>query len=1040
MAGLALAAASVVLALPWWGTPEQRDAAMTLVSLPLALVSALLAWRASQPGAPPATRRAWRWIAASYAVSWIGDLWWLQHEHAVGASPIGSWADVPYVASIPLLLIGLLAFPYASRSRADRVKGWLDVATIVCAGAFAVWYCSFQAAIHGAPTDVGAVIATFGLPIGDLVILTGVATLWARRPAGPAWSWSLTPLAAGMGATFVAGLARAGDGRAGASGAVAHALGVVALVLVAWSAHRQRTKPEEQEPGSAVWRAWTASAPTVPATSYVAVALGYGLLVVVALRDGTETLTGLVFGAVVLTTLVVARQVASVRDNVRLAAEASAQRSEARFRSLVQHSSDAILMVDPDSTVRYASPSTAHVFGHEPHALLGTQLTALLSAADAPRALIALARVAERTGQATRATWRIRNAKGEWRHVETVATNLLGDETVKSLVLNTRDITADEEAAEALRVSEARYRLLFDASPQPMWVYDLESLAFLAVNDAAVAHYGYTRDEFLRMQLADIRPAAEQEALRQYVGKLAQHGGDDVTSSGEWQHRTRNGALIDVTVTSHPLVFDGRRARLVLAADITARKALEAQLSHQAYHDPLTELANRALFRERVEQALAHRGSGGVAVLFLDLDEFKRVNDSLGHGAGDDLLVAVASRLLNATRGCDTVARLGGDEFAVLLANVVSVVDAVTVADRITASLRAPVRLDRGEVTVGASIGIACASDGDGAEELLRNADVAMYRAKHGGRGRHEVFEPSMYADVVNRLEVEAELRHAVEQLEVANEFCVLYQPIVELSDGEVNGVEALVRWMHPRRGMVSPIQFIPTAESTGLIVPLGRWVLREACRQAAAWQHLRAADAPLTITVNISGRQLQDPALVTDVAAALADSGLSPYNLVLEITESVIMQRTDETLGALHALKALGVRLAIDDFGTGYSSLAYLQRFPIDILKIDKSFVDGVAAGGTDAALARTIIALGDMLSLRCVAEGIEEADQRAHLRDLGCTLGQGYYFARPMAPAALAVLLQQPTGGATSPAAERTGAEPDVVAHRKPTLALVS
>ncbi|MGZ8378578.1 MAG: putative bifunctional diguanylate cyclase/phosphodiesterase, partial [Gemmatirosa sp.] len=424
---------------------------------------------------------------------------------------------------------------------------------------------------------------------------------------------------------------------------------------------------------------------------------------------------------------------------------------------------------------------------------------------------------------------------------------------------------------------------------------------------------------------------------------------------------------------------------------------MEAQLVHQAFHDPLTGLANRALFRDRVAHALQRTGRRReqVSVLFLDLDDFKTVNDSLGHAAGDRLLTTVAERLLNATRGCDTVARLGGDEFAVLLENTRDEEDALTVADRVAQALRAPLALEASELQMCASIGLARARPEDGPEELLRNADVAMYRAKHAGKGRTEVFAPEMHAAIVDRLALEADMRRAINDPASA-QFAVHFQPIVRLEDESVVGVEALARWNHPMRGPLPPTTFIPIAESSGLIVPLGAWVLREACRAGQRWTASRreTPDAPpLTLTVNLSGRQLQAPGLVDDVAAALTESGLDPASLVLEITETVIMQQTEANLLTLHALKALGIRLAIDDFGTGYSSLSYLQRFPIDILKIDKSFVDGLSRGGSDAALARTIIALGDTLALRCIAEGVEDDAQRTHLQALGCDYAQGFF-----------------------------------------------
>jgi diguanylate cyclase (GGDEF)-like protein len=466
-----------------------------------------------------------------------------------------------------------------------------------------------------------------------------------------------------------------------------------------------------------------------------------------------------------------------------------------------------------------------------------------------------------------------------------------------------------------------------------------------------------------------------------------------------------------------------------MVQDVTDRRRLEAELAHRAFHDPLTGLANRALFADRVAHALARAGRQPetAAVLYVDLDDFKGVNDTLGHAAGDALLAVVAARLLNATRGCDTVARLGGDEFAVLLENVRDEADATTVAERVLAAVSTPAAVGGRLVGPRASVGIARAAPGTSAEELLRDADTAMYDAKARGAGGLVHFAPAMREAVVTQRALEADLRAAAD----AGEFRLAYQPIVALDDGAggsaaggacVAGVEALLRWTHPARGAIPPAEFIPIAERTGAIMAVGRWVLEAACREAAGWRARGGAPAP-SVTVNVSARQLDDAGLVDDVRSALAAAGLPAARLVLEITESALMQNTELTLARLHALKSLGVQLAVDDFGTGYSSLAYLQRFPVDVLKIDKSFVDGVALGGPDAALARTIVALGQMLGLRTVAEGVEDAAQRDHLRALGCGYAQGYLFARPLAPDALAALLSAadcapPSPGAASPA----------------------
>jgi diguanylate cyclase (GGDEF)-like protein/PAS domain S-box-containing protein len=449
------------------------------------------------------------------------------------------------------------------------------------------------------------------------------------------------------------------------------------------------------------------------------------------------------------------------------------------------------------------------------------------------------------------------------------------------------------------------------------------------------------------------------------------------------------------------------RAAVLSVRDIGVRRALEEELTRQAFADSLTGLANRALFRDRVGHAVARhrRGDGRVTVLLIDLDDFKVTNDSLGHTAGDELLCTLAGRLREVVRPSDTLARLGGDEFAVLVEDLDDL-ETAALADRIRTALRRPVRLGTRDVVCTVSVGVATAKAGDGeqfADDLLRNADLAMYAAKNGGRDRYAVFDPAMYAGVLREAQQRADMERAL----VEEEFTVHYQPIVDLPNRRITGFEALVRWEHPRDGMVAPGDFIPAAETTGLIVPLGRWVLRRACEQLARWQAELPAAGGLSMSVNLSARQFQYDGLVADVAAALADSGIRPSSLVLEITESILMHDTDATLAALRSLKELGVRLAIDDFGTGYSSLSYVKQFPVDILKIDRSFVDGVGTDAGSATLAEAMVQLGHAMRLQTLAEGIETADDWSALRTLGCQYGQGFLFAKPVEPVEIEALL---------------------------------
>jgi diguanylate cyclase (GGDEF)-like protein/PAS domain S-box-containing protein len=584
-----------------------------------------------------------------------------------------------------------------------------------------------------------------------------------------------------------------------------------------------------------------------------------------------------------------------------------------------------------------------------------------------------------------------------WTPEDLAALAHLAESAVTEITLRT-ELGERRRAEVALAANEAKYRGLLQRLPYIVYENEPEPPYAPLYASPAIAALGY--GELAWRDCADfwMRILHEDDCAR-VMGETARARSEGAPVDYEYRVYAADGSVRWLHDRGQMVRDDDGRALVWqgVMVDITPRKSLEAELTRQASHDGLTGLANRTRLRARMERALTVAAPGSTpAVLLIDLDDFKRVNDSLGHAAGDRLLEMVADRLLGATRGSDTVARLGGDEFAVLL-SVRRSSEVTLVADRIVAALTTAFLVDGREIRVGASVGVATAVGGETPDDLLRNADLALYRAKGTGKGRHAIFAPEMHRAAVTRLALEAELRWAISN----GELRLQYQPIVDLATGAVAAAEALVRWQHPDRGMLPPGEFIPLAEATELVVPLGRWVLHTACRAAAAWPAGRgdAADAGgVPVSVNVSVRQLQRAGFVEDVAEALRGSGLPARRLTLEVTESVLLADLDTALMRLEALRALGVRVALDDFGTGYSSLAYLQRLPVDVLKIDRAFTADVTAGGKRAALARAVVTLADTLGLRTVAEGVETAEQHAELRALGCGFAQGYLYARPL------------------------------------------
>ena len=555
--------------------------------------------------------------------------------------------------------------------------------------------------------------------------------------------------------------------------------------------------------------------------------------------------------------------------------------------------------------------------------------------------------------------------------------------------LRQRRGAVEEEGRRILAHSERTYRLLFDRNPTPMFTFDPGTLRFLTVNRAAMLKYGYSCEAFMRMTLLEIRPEGDRASFR--TSEARHRPRPAVTNA---RHLLKDGRVIDVEVTADDSDVDGQRSTLVLARDVTDEKRLEAELLQRAFHDSLTGLANRELLADRFEHAQAGRArkARDLAVMVIDIDDFKRINDTLGHAVGDEVLRGVASRLRAVVRTQDTVARLGGDEFALLLDSS-NITVTTALGERVLEVFRRPFDAAGNKILVTASAGLAVVETEEVTwNEALQQADIAMYDAKNTGKGALHVYQACMRSAVLDRLELIADLHQAIAR----NELVLHYQPIVVTAypHAMTDHVEALVRWEHPTRGLVPPDDFIPFAEQTGVIVPLGAWVLQTACEQARTWEEL---GRHVSVSVNVSGRQLLAPDFVAAVRGVLASTGLAPAKLILEITETAMLEDLDKATHVLQALRGMEVRVALDDFGAGYSSLRYLDRLSVDVVKIDRSFIGSLDNPDKRATLL-AIIRLLDTMNVSTVAEGVETPAQLAYVRSLGIDACQGFLFSRPV------------------------------------------
>jgi len=684
--------------------------------------------------------------------------------------------------------------------------------------------------------------------------------------------------------------------------------------------------------------------------------------------------------------------------------------SEGRFRALVQHASDIIIVTDSAGQLNYVSPAFDRILGFSAREFGNRPASELMHPDDLARLraeMTADALAAQGNG-GWRTELRMRDGAGAWKWFESTVTDHLQDPNVRGIVANLHDISARKEAELALREAHERFRSAFENAPIGMAMADLEGRVMRA-NPAFGKIVGRRSVELPGLSLHELTHAEDREATSAAMRRLTTQETDGYRIEKRYLHVEGHEVWVSVSLSCvHN--DDGPLYLIAQVEDVTERRALRERLAYAAIHDPLTQLPNRILFMDRLEVALSRavRQNRQVAVIFMDLDRFKLVNDSMGHAAGDRLIEIVADRLRATVRPNDTVARFGGDEFIVLCEDVVGESVALGLADRLSGALAQPVVLAEGEVFVSASMGVAVsrqvgdASAGgdpdDSAASLLRDADTAMYRAKELGRARTEVFEEASHVVALQQIRTRSELHRALER----REFRVFYQPIVEVLSGRLAGVEALVRWQHPERGLLHPGEFLSTAEESGLIVPIGALVLEEACQQLAIWhaERRRQGIAPMSlgVSVNLSPRQLVQPHFVHQVADILRSTAVDPGALWLEITEGALAGDAAQTIDTLEQLHALGVRLSIDDFGSGYASLGYLRSFPVEALKIDRSFVDGLGRGTEDSTIVASVVALARSLGLICIAEGVERSEQISQLVTLGCDYVQGFLLGVPL------------------------------------------
>lgn len=677
-------------------------------------------------------------------------------------------------------------------------------------------------------------------------------------------------------------------------------------------------------------------------------------------------------------------------------AEEVIRQSEENYRFLSEGIVHQVWTAYPGGNLDYVNKRTIRYFGCSTEKIINDGWKDFVHPEDLPECVKKWSHCLK-TGEYYEYKFRLKRADGKycWHISRATAGRDSGGKIIKWFGTNT-DVDEQIRSDAALRESETKFRTLLENMGEGLLQVDNDSVVEF-VNERFCEMTGYEAEELLGKKIFEL--LFDEENIK-FIRERDKRGIKGISETYELALRRKSGERLWVLVGGAPM-FSGDGTivgSMGVFTDITERKRAEEKLMHDAFHDVLTGLANRALFidhlRHRIERA-KRETNPLFAVLFLDFDRFKVINDSLGHAEGDKLLIAVAQRLETTLRSSDLIARLGGDEFTILLNELDEPGHASHIATRIQELLKAPFELEGGEIYMSASIGIALGTHGKiTAEDMLRNADIAMYRAKSEGKARHQLFDQAMHDEALTQLQIETDLRQALGR----NEFCLHYQPIFNLETRIIVGFEALIRWKHPKRGLVPPNEFIPIVEENGLIIPLGRWIIYESCRQMREWQDLNPAALDLTMSVNLSCKQFLQLDLAEQVMAMLVATRLDPQYLKLEITESHVMENGDAAVKMMKRLRSLGIELSLDDFGTGYSSLSYLHRLPVTNLKIDRSFINQMVVGDENSKLVSTIISLAHNLKINVTAEGIETADQLMQLKELSCEKGQGYYFSKPL------------------------------------------